>query len=866
VNPQSKSVRRHSLLPQHHGGVPKPAKESPVQHLRSAVRRVAHMVHSVLQGEEGYARLGGSRDTDPWVRVHVVSSEGDTVTVEDKHGDVQTVHASRFLPYRSSGARPGEECLSLAQVIKAQHNRDPTLEVSRSQSRSPTAKRSSSALSHTSTKSTKSAAGTPSPQPSDLAPLAPVRVPAVFRGKSASPLRRKLNLGERERERSSAHIDTSQERERELSVHAPPTALSPVGVDSSATLPQNYPHLPAGLASLIEDAKPIDREVSAPFGAFMASRTYDEPPQGETAAMRSSMLQASLRDNMNASLTRSNTMSHKRLTSLPPPSTPCAPSPAAFVKSTLKQFARELEVLQERERQAKSGRQGYCRLPLMTSQAGVQGAESSEVWYKAKIYERDNTLGTVTVETCYGRTTVKASSYVSIRVAPGCAKPPTIALEQVLEADSGCSRDRPETLSLEDSILSLEDLSSRENSAAAIPSAKASPAPLLRRSTIFDGVENVITTAAVPSPKTPLGGLKALSSSFTSYAKGSNAKGSNAKSGGVSTNTTSRRQQTGSEREAAAQAERERWVETVMDRVATRCPGVSVRQRGLSRSGEYVIEGKRETVPTELDAGVTKEIKTGLDRVTFGTSYTLKDSPEDATDYRIGREEVQRRAQWLEDHLLFLDPHTGEHIMALHSTLADVMQVFLVVTPQAAVMNPTELEEIFKVARYDLSSLGHQLERPLDTVAPVLTERDMLESLETNIGFKATWQCVLEDVVREGIRQCFGECVGKGIDHRVADTIATETKQQMDDIVKAQTSKAGVVHTVHVDKAAIRARVIEEVMGKAGRLLRMLDVMAAAFLAETGCAFSVPWRQMLEAMDAGEYITDPCSMSLSLSL
>ncbi|GCA64971.1 hypothetical protein KIPB_015890, partial [Kipferlia bialata] len=54
-----------------------------------------------------------------------------------------------------------------------------------------------------------------------------------------------------------------------------------------------------------------------------------------------------------------------------------------------------------------------------------------------------------------------------------------------------------------------------------------------------------------------------------------------------------------------------------------------------------------------------------------------------------------------------LDPDFGPRIRDFQATLADVILVFLSVTPQSAIMNPKELSEVFKVARYELSGPTH---------------------------------------------------------------------------------------------------------------------------------------------------------------
>ncbi|GIQ88675.1 hypothetical protein KIPB_010980, partial [Kipferlia bialata] len=82
--------------------------------------------------------------------------------------------------------------------------------------------------------------------------------------------------------------------------------------------------------------------------------------------------------------------------------------------------------------------------------------------------------------------------------------------------------------------------------------------------------------------------------------------------------------------------------------------------------------------------------------------------------------------------------------------------------------------------------------------------------------------------------------------------------------------------TISVNETDIRRTVMTEVKAKARRLLpislslspstpllqarrllRMLDIMAAACLGQTGIAYSIPWRKMLVEMSHTKFITDP---------
>ncbi|GIQ82518.1 hypothetical protein KIPB_003674 [Kipferlia bialata] len=240
-------------------------------------------------------------------------------------------------------------------------------------------------------------------------------------------------------------------------------------------------------------------------------------------------------------------------------------------------------------------------------------------------------------------------------------------------------------------------------------------------------------------------------------------------------------------------------------------------------------------------------------------SYHAQDAPlygigraEDAPLYGIGRAEVQRRGQWLEQNLMLLDPDFQPRILEYQYTLADVSSLLLVISPQSAIMNPTALAELFKEARYEITTGSHKMQFP--PIPCGMVERDMRQSFVTIETIEATFQEILEDVVREGIFKCFGAALSQDVDRRV-DAMATQTeRQQMRELLSVQ-RRPGVIKSISVDREALHAEVMIKVKGRGRRLLRMLDVMAAACLADTCIEYAGPWREMMREIDMANFVT-----------
>ncbi|GIQ79475.1 hypothetical protein KIPB_000123 [Kipferlia bialata] len=202
-----------------------------------------------------------------------------------------------------------------------------------------------------------------------------------------------------------------------------------------------------------------------------------------------------------------------------------------------------------------------------------------------------------------------------------------------------------------------------------------------------------------------------------------------------------------------------------------------------------------------------------------------------------------------------LDPTYGPRILEYQSTLADVGKVFLAITPQSATMNPQALEDMFKVARFELSKDVRHL--VIDPIESGLKEIDMDECLDVNARTETTFHAILEDVVREGIHKCFSVSLGENIDARVDAISLSMERRQMRQLVSGK-SRPGKIQSLKVDRAAVRSQVLGEVKEKARRLLRMLDIMATSFLASHGEEYALPWCAMIDQMLASRFITPHC--------
>ncbi|GIQ89276.1 hypothetical protein KIPB_011706, partial [Kipferlia bialata] len=191
-------------------------------------------------------------------------------------------------------------------------------------------------------------------------------------------------------------------------------------------------------------------------------------------------------------------------------------------------------------------------------------------------------------------------------------------------------------------------------------------------------------------------------------------------------------------------------------------------------------------------------------------------------------------------------------------TLAEVGKVFLAITPQSSIMNPKTLTEVFKVARYELSQGVSNID--IIPIASGVEEMNMLETLRNNAGTEATIHSIMQDVVIEGIHMCFSGSLTQDIDSRVESIVAQSERSQMRQLV-AGNKRPGTIQALKIDRASVRAKVMSDVKARARRLLRMLDVMVAAWLATTGALFGKPWAEMNQALLASNFVT-PCTLNI----
>ncbi|GIQ92324.1 hypothetical protein KIPB_016024, partial [Kipferlia bialata] len=72
------------------------------------------------------------------------------------------------------------------------------------------------------------------------------------------------------------------------------------------------------------------------------------------------------------------------------------------------------------------------------------------------------------------------------------------------------------------------------------------------------------------------------------------------------------------------------------------------------------------------------------------------------------------------------------------------------------------------VMRYDLSSGDHQLCHPIPVIPSAMKERPLMDSLDTNSAFAQRLRDIHDDIIREGIHQCFSISLGEDIDSGVS--------------------------------------------------------------------------------------------------
>ncbi|GIQ89213.1 hypothetical protein KIPB_011625, partial [Kipferlia bialata] len=191
-------------------------------------------------------------------------------------------------------------------------------------------------------------------------------------------------------------------------------------------------------------------------------------------------------------------------------------------------------------------------------------------------------------------------------------------------------------------------------------------------------------------------------------------------------------------------------------------------------------------------------------------------------------------------------------------TLAEVGKVFLAITPQSSIMNPEALAEMFKVARFELTK-----DSPNVIIQPILSAvkvMPMLESLKHNASTEETVHRIMRDVVREGIHRCFSGSLTQDIGDRVESIVAQSERSQMRELV-AGNKRPGIIQVLKIDRGDVRDQVMSDVKARARRLLRMLDVMTAAWLAQIGCEYAAPWSRMNEEMVSTKFVT-PCTLNI----